>query len=386
MNGRNRNHTGRAQNRAGKIVVLLLLAVMLSGIVVLRWVHGGDVPASEGLSAENRNPSPVATDEPAEGEDGPALMQPSPLTEKTETGTGTDDPADSPDLSGNQNDLTGTQATSSPELSPDGENSVIVPAVIPTAVRGTPKYYTSETYQLVTDMVYAYRTYGTAGHTQVEAALVSLKQTDPQLGALWEEIMKEWIRVSEELTVTPGSLPDGLPKDDSLCIAVMGYHLSADGAMLPEMLGRCETALQLLQKYPNAILALTGGGTAPANADATEAEVMAQWFLKQGISSDRMIVEAESLTTGQNAKNTCEILAEQYPQVKKIAVVSSDYHIAQCELLFTEAALLHAYLNDRDVPFEVAGYAAFETAGTPEDYSDPSNLWLDVWVMADPHY
>ena len=113
---------------------------------------------------------------------------------------------------------------------------------------------------------------------------------------------------------------------------------------------------------------------------------MARWFLDRGVSPANMIVVNLSLTTGQNAKNTCAILTSQYAQVKTIIVVSSDYHIAQCELLFTEAALLHAYINDCDIPYRVAGYAALQTEGTPEDYSDPGNLWLDIWVMADPHY
>lgn len=385
MNGNHRNHTVSAKNGVGKILILLLLVAMLAGIVLLRWEHRGDIPDSVGQSADEMDMYPTETVESANEERLQSPVQTPLLSEDAETSTGTENltdyPADVEQIEPNE-----VQPLSSPEGLPEEADFVIVPAVIPTEVHGTPKYYTSETYQLVTDMVYAYRTYGNNGQPQVEAALASLKQVDPQLGALWEEIMEEWARVSEDLTVTPGNQPEGLPQDDSLCIAVMGYHLSADGSMLPEMQGRCETALQLLQKYPNAILAMTGGGTAPANMDATEAETMAQWFLKQGIPSTRMLVEAESLTTGQNAKNTCAILAEQYPQVKKVVVVSSDYHIAQCELLFTEAALLHAYLNDCDVPYEVAGYAAFETAGTPEDYSDPADLWLDIWVMADPHY
>lgn len=278
-------------------------------------------------------------------------------------------------------------SSSDPESMPSsGQTEMVSPAAVPEEVHGTPKLYTEETYQLVTDMVYAYRHLGAAGNQQVETALDKLKGIDPQLGTLWEGIMREWARVSEELTVTPGILPENLPNDNSLCIAVMGYHLNANGDMLPEMEGRCETALRLLDKYPNAILALTGGGTAPANSEATEAETMARWFLDRGVSPANMIVENLSLTTGQNAKNTCAILTSQYAQVKTIIVVSSDYHIAQCELLFTEAALLHAYINDCDIPYRVAGYAALQTEGTPEDYSDPGNLWLDIWVMADPHY
>ena len=112
---------------------------------------------------------------------------------------------------------------------------------------------------------------------------------------------------------------------------------------------------------------------------------MAEWFQSRGISGDRMIVENRSMTTGQNAKNTCAILTDQYPQVKEIAVVSSSYHIPQCELLFTEAALLYAYRNGCDIPYTVTGNASFAAVGN-EEYSDLSNLGADIWVMADPNY
>ena len=79
------------------------------------------------------------------------------------------------------------------------------------------------------------------------------------------------------------------------------------------------------------------------------------------------------------------LLTDQYPQVKEIAVVSSSYHIPQCELLFTEAALLYAYRNGCDVPYAVTGNASFAAVGN-EEYSDLSNLGADIWVMADPNY
>ena len=253
------------------------------------------------------------------------------------------------------------------------------------AVHGTPKRYTKETYQLVTDMVYAYRNLGADGWAQVEAKLSELKNTDPALGVLWEAIMTEWDYVSRDLPVNTATLPESLPQDDSLCIVVMGYHLKQDGSMEQEMLGRCEVALRLLERYPNAFLALTGGGTASLNREATEADVMAEWFLAQGIPAERMILENQSQTTGENAKNTCAILKEQYAQVKELVVVSSDYHIPQSTLLLTEAAYLYAYTNDCPVPYVVSGNAAYQTAGSPE-YNTPANLWTDIWVMANPDY
>ena len=55
-----------------------------------------------------------------------------------------------------------------------------------------------------------------------------------------------------------------------------------------------------------------------------------------------MIVEDRSVTTAQNAIFSYDILTTQYPDVKYIAIVSSDYHIATGTLLFKAEAILRA--------------------------------------------
>ena len=72
---------------------------------------------------------------------------------------------------------------------------------------------------------------------------------------------------------------------------------------------------------------------------------MADWLISHGLDSSRVIVEDRSQTTAQNAIFTYDILTTQYPKVKKLAVVSSDYHIATGALLFAAEAALRA-----DVP------------------------------------
>ena len=69
---------------------------------------------------------------------------------------------------------------------------------------------------------------------------------------------------------------------------------------------------------------------------------MGEWLAENGIDAARIVVEDESLTTAQNAINTYRILTEQYPQVKQLAIVSSDYHIATGTLLFEAEAILQA--------------------------------------------
>ena len=80
---------------------------------------------------------------------------------------------------------------------------------------------------------------------------------------------------------------------------------------------------------------------------------MAEWLEAQGVDPSRLIVEDHSLTTAQNAIYTFDILTERYPQVRQIAIISSDYHIATGALLFGAEAIL------RDSDIEVVSNAAW---------------------------
>lgn len=109
---------------------------------------------------------------------------------------------------------------------------------------------------------------------------------------------------------------------------------------------------------------------------------MAKWLEEQGIDPERIIVEGRSISTEENAMFTYQILARDYPQVTSIALVSSDYHLRRCHLLFRAAALL----PEPDLPYTVVGDACFEAGyeGTQEGYiEETTNLgrMLDIWTV-----
>ena len=167
-------------------------------------------------------------------------------------------------------------------------------------------------------------------------ALSALSALDSSLGEKWTRIMDLW----ETPVTVNGDLPDGLPEDDSLCLVGLGFQLNPDGTMRDELIERLKVMMEAARKYPNAIIVCTGGGTAADDPTATEAGRMAEWLQTQGVDPDRIIVEDRSLTTAQNAIYSFDILEEQFPQVRQIAIVSSDYHIATGTLLFGAEAIL----------------------------------------------
>lgn len=185
--------------------------------------------------------------------------------------------------------------------------------------------------------------------TKDEQALKRLANLDPILGEKWTRIMDLW----EAPVSVNAQLPDGLPEDDSLCLVALGFQLNPDGTMREELIERLKVLLAASEKYPKAVIICTGGGTATDDPTATEAGRMAEWLKLQGVDSARVIAEDRSLTTAQNAIFTLDLLAERQPQVKQIAIVSSDYHIATGTLLFGAEAIL------RDSEIEVVSNAAW---------------------------
>ena len=197
----------------------------------------------------------------------------------------------------------------------------------------------------VRQMLQYYMTYQEDAKTDTERLLYEIGTIDAAQSDAWRSIMDYWSYAHSKMELNPDVLPDGLPDDDSLCIVVLGYALASDGSMQKELIGRLKVALASAEKYPNAYILCTGGGTASGNSQVTEAGQMASWLEKQGIDPNRIIVENKSYSTTQNAVYSYKILREQYPQVKHLAMVTSDYHMSWGYMAFATELSLGVYVD-----------------------------------------
>ena len=217
---------------------------------------------------------------------------------------------------------------------------------------------------IIEEIAVDYGTYGAEAKDRINTLLKELSDVDAVAGMRWKKILDIWQSPQLGEPLHYGVLPDGLPDTDELCIVVLGFQLNADGTMKEELIERLNVALRSLQKYPNAYVVCTGGGTAADNESASEAGEMAKWLSEHGIEKKRIIIEDHSITTAQNAIFTYDILTSLYPSVKKLAIVSSDYHIATGELLFRAEAILRAGTVGNE-KLEVISNAAWKApAGT----------------------
>ena len=217
----------------------------------------------------------------------------------------------------------------------------------------------ADVQKIVEEIAVDYGTYGAEANDRIGTLLKDLSAADQNAGTRWTKIMDIWRSPDLGAKLNYDVLPDGLPDSDELCIVVLGFQLNPDGSMKDELVERLKVALASAEKYPKAYVVCTGGGTASENESASEAGEMAKWLAEHGVDKKRIIVEDNSITTAQNALFTYDILVSLYPSVKKLAIVSSDYHIATGELLFKAESIIRANTpgNER---FEVVSNAAWK--------------------------
>lgn len=231
--------------------------------------------------------------------------------------------------------------------------TLLISMVIPVQASGNTDSY-------IEQLIQYYANYQENAQTDIERVLGEIQAEDETLYEEWSQIMDYWSYVNTDMTVYTDVAPDGLADDDSLCIVVLGFALNPDGTMKDELIGRLQVALASAEKYPNAYVACTGGGTAENNPDATEADQMAAWLIENGVDENRVIVENQSKSTVENAQFTYAILRKSYPQIDSLCMVTSDYHVQRGCLLYYAQCLLSAY-QAGDKKLEITSNAGYVT-------------------------
>ncbi|MBQ3870508.1 MAG: YdcF family protein [Clostridia bacterium] len=219
-----------------------------------------------------------------------------------------------------------------------------------------------EAKDIVEELVVDYAEHGSSALKRIPGLIGELYETDANLGVRFEKIMDIWTSPDLGKPINYGVLPDGLPDTDELCIVVLGYTLEKDGSMKDELIGRLNVALRSAEKYPNAYILCSGGGTAGNDKTVTEASQMAAWLKDHGVDPKRIIVEDTSNSTCQNAVFAYDVLLYRYYSVKKLAIVSSDYHIPAATLIFSAESVLRAPVPG-DEKLQVVSNAAYEVPG-----------------------
>jgi len=130
-------------------------------------------------------------------------------------------------------------------------------------------------------------------------------------------------------------------KADVIVVATAGVHES--GAPSPGSTIRAHTAAQLYLEGWAPFILVTGGVTGPYNPHI-DAKGMRIILRGMGIPDEDIWIEDQSIDTYMNSTKSAEILNER--QLKKILLVTHDYHMLRLSLTFQQLG------------FEIYPYAA----------------------------
>ena len=112
-------------------------------------------------------------------------------------------------------------------------------------------------------------------------------------------------------------------------VVVLGCQMWGEDPS-PMLRKRLDAAYELLVRYPDVPVVVTGGQG--DNEAISEGEGMKKYLLKRGISGDRIIVEDQSTSTYENIKNAFEI-TDAMGLSRDITVVTSEYHLYRASLM-----------------------------------------------------
>lgn len=131
----------------------------------------------------------------------------------------------------------------------------------------------------------------------------------------------------------PSAQPLGF-RGPQTAIVVLGYGLLPDGEMRPELISRLHAGYVQALLAPLSPIIVTGGN--PRNG-VTEAQAMADWLIGHGIPAERVHIEAEAVSTAQNAERSARIMRDI--GMRDAVVVTSADHIDRATALFGDAGV-----------------------------------------------
>ncbi len=169
-------------------------------------------------------------------------------------------------------------------------------------------------------------------------SLAELLKLDPEVGAMWAEILDFWDYIEYDMEEHIDVMPDGLENPDKHAIIVLGFALNADGTMTDELIGRLEVAKASALKYPESFVLVTGG---VEKNGWTEGDRMHDWLVDEGIPTERIIIEKEAPHTAGNATNSFKLLYNNY-EVDTVSLISSQYHVKRGSVLYYAESMLMA--------------------------------------------
>ena len=126
------------------------------------------------------------------------------------------------------------------------------------------------------------------------------------------------------ICVKEGSVAKTLaPYPNYDAIIVLGAQVKPDRTLSVQLTWRMDAAAEAYEKKNVPIVVCGAQGP---DEPCAEAEAMKEYLLEKGIPEALILEDPESFNTNENLENARHLL-ETYPDVKRVLIVTSDYHV-----------------------------------------------------------
>ena len=143
------------------------------------------------------------------------------------------------------------------------------------------------------------------------------------------------------------------------------------------MLSRLEKTLEMAERFPDAMLILSGGDV---KTEFTEAAVMKEWLMEQGIEETRMLLDEDARDTYGNAIGIITLCEEI--DAHKVMVVGTMLHLPRAVTTLS----LYAERVGFEIEVDSAGGGETETANEGERLYTYVNAARAVGLFAHSDY
>ncbi|WP_263078605.1 YdcF family protein [Endozoicomonas sp. Mp262] len=170
-------------------------------------------------------------------------------------------------------------------------------------------------------------------------AIASLKENHPKQT---REYLEKFDQAEQIQTIKLNTQAQAI-NNPHHSIVILGYALAKDGSMRPPLVNRLEQGLAAARLNPKASIIVSGG---VPHQGVTEAYVMQQWLIKQGVAPERIYLDDKARDTVGNAIYSTDIMADL--GTRHVTLISSASHMRRALLVFEETA----QQNNLDITFD----------------------------------
>lgn len=130
-------------------------------------------------------------------------------------------------------------------------------------------------------------------------------------------------------------------RDDCDYLLILGGNVFGADTPSPQLFERMKAAADYLEEHKN-VIAVPCGGCFREGQKKSEAAIIADYLISQGISPERIILEDKSSTTYENFEFGIPII-EKHSGIKaenlRIAFLSSDYHMHRAGIIAKQSGI-----------------------------------------------